>query len=115
MCGGFVAAIFLAYSPCWNGGFFFDDDLHLVNNPVLKAGGLAKIWVPGGYLNYWPLTYTAYWLQDQLWGLNAARLPFGEHRIARRLSAARVASSPAIASAGGDVRGGDLRTAPGER
>ena len=26
--------------------------------------------MPGGYLNYWPLTYTAYWLQFHLWGLH---------------------------------------------
>src|ERR1700734_582733 len=53
-----VAAVFVVYLPCWHGGYLFDDDLHLLSNPVLKPGGLAKIWVPGGYLNYWPLTFT---------------------------------------------------------
>ena len=72
-----VAAVFLVYLPAWNGGFLFDDDLHLLNNPVLRPGGLAKIWVPGGYLNYWPLTYTAYWVEYQLWGLT----PLGFHWV----------------------------------
>lgn len=72
-----VAAVFLMYQPCWHGGFLFDDELHLLNNPVLKPGGLAKIWVPGSYLNYWPLTFTAYWLQFQLWGLQ----PLGFHLV----------------------------------
>ena len=33
--------------------------------------------MPGGYLNYWPLTFTAYWLQFQLWGLQ----PLGFHLV----------------------------------
>ena len=74
-----VAAVFLVYKPAWNGGFLFDDDLHLLNNPVLRPGGLAKIWVPGGYLNYWPLTYTTYWAEYQLWGL--ALPPRGFHWV----------------------------------
>ena len=72
-----VAAVFLIYMPCWHGGFLWDDESHLLNNPVLTPGGLAKVWVPGGYLNYWPLTYTAYWLQFQLWGLQ----PLGFHLV----------------------------------
>jgi protein O-mannosyl-transferase len=65
-----VAAVFLAYLPAWRGEFVFDDDLHLLNNPVLKPGGLAGAWTPGGYLNYWPLTFTVYRLEFEAWGLN---------------------------------------------
>jgi protein O-mannosyl-transferase len=65
-----VAAIFLVYRPAWHGGFIWDDDLHLVNNPVLKTGGLAGAWTPGGYLNYWPLTFTVFRLEFEAWGLN---------------------------------------------
>jgi tetratricopeptide (TPR) repeat protein len=70
LAAALVLAVFLAYRPVWHGGFLFDDDTHLLNNPVLKPGGLARIWVPGGYINYWPLTFTAYWLQFKMWGLN---------------------------------------------
>jgi tetratricopeptide (TPR) repeat protein len=38
---------------------------------------LAKVWVPGGYINYWPVTFTAYWLQSKIWGLN----PIGFHLV----------------------------------
>jgi protein O-mannosyl-transferase len=72
-----VIAVFVVYLPCWHGGFLWDDDSHLLNNPVLKPGGLAKVWVPGGYINYWPITYTAYWLQFHLWGLQ----PLGYHLV----------------------------------
>ena len=72
-----MLAVFLAYQPAWQGGFLWDDDTHLLNNPVLKPGGLAKVWVPGGYINYWPLTFTAYWLQFKMWGLN----PIGFHLV----------------------------------
>jgi len=72
-----VAVVFLAYKPAWHGAFIFDDDLHLLNNPVLKTGGLGRAWTPGGYLNYWPLTYTFYRLEFEIWGLN----PFGFHMV----------------------------------
>ncbi len=72
-----LAAVVLAYQPVWHGGFIWDDDLHLLDNPVLKPGGLAKIWVPGSYVNYWPVTATAYWLQFEIWGLN----PVGFHIV----------------------------------
>ena len=72
-----VVAVFLVYQPAWHGGFLWDDDLHLLNNPVLKPGGWINTWVPGRYINYWPLTFTAYWLQFESWGLN----PLGFHMV----------------------------------
>ncbi len=72
-----LAAVILVYQPVWRGGFILDDDLHLLNNPVLKPGGLLKTWVPGTYLNYWPLTFTAYRLQFDIWGLD----PLGFHLV----------------------------------
>jgi tetratricopeptide (TPR) repeat protein len=72
-----VAAVFLLYQPAWQGGFLWDDELHLLNNPVIRPGGLAKVWVPGGYLNYWPVTFTVYWLEFHLWGLK----PLGYHLV----------------------------------
>jgi Flp pilus assembly protein TadD len=77
LAAALVVAVCLAYQPAWQGGFLWDDDMHLLSNPVLKPGGLAKVWVPGGYINYWPLTFTAYWLQFKMWGLN----PIGFHVV----------------------------------
>ena len=39
-----VAAVFLVYQPVWQGRFIWDDDTHLLNNPVLRPGGC---WAPG--------------------------------------------------------------------
>ncbi len=72
-----IAVTFAAYWPCWYGTWVWDDQVHLLNNPVLRPGGLAKVWIPGGYLNYWPITYTVYWLEFQLWGLQ----PLGYHLV----------------------------------
>ena len=38
-----VLTVFLVYQPAWQGGFLWDDDNHLLNNPILKPGGLAKV------------------------------------------------------------------------
>jgi protein O-mannosyl-transferase len=72
-----VAAVFLAYQPAWHGAFLWDDDMHLLNNPVLQPGGLAQAWTCGDYLNYWPLTFTVYWLEYKTWGLD----PLGFHLV----------------------------------
>jgi hypothetical protein len=72
-----TAAVFFAYLPAWHGDFIWDDDLHLLNNPVLEPGGLLRTWVPGTYVNYWPVTATAYRLQFELWGLR----PVGYHLV----------------------------------
>jgi Flp pilus assembly protein TadD len=72
-----LAAVILVYQPAWHGGFLWDDEVHLLNNPVLKPGGLLKAWVPGTYINYWPLTFTAYRLEFDVWGLD----PLGFHIV----------------------------------
>jgi protein O-mannosyl-transferase len=78
-----VAAVFLAYQPAWHGGFLWDDDTHLLNNPVLKAGGLLRTWIPGTFVNYWPVTSTVYWIEYQFWGFN----PLGFHLVSIALHA----------------------------
>src|SRR5262245_47347208 len=73
-----VVATFVVYVPALRGGYVWDDDLHLLNNPVLQPGGLARIWVPGTYINYWPLTFSTYWLENKLWGVAH---PMGFHLV----------------------------------
>src|SRR5262245_33722448 len=73
-----VGATLLAYLPAVRAGYVWDDDLHLLNNPVLKPGGLAGTWVPGSYINYWPLTFSTYWLENKLWGVGH---PAGFHLV----------------------------------
>jgi protein O-mannosyl-transferase len=70
LAAALVAAVFFAYQPAWHGGFVWDDDTHLLKNPVLQPGGLVQTWIRGDYLNYWPLTFTVYRLEYELWGLD---------------------------------------------
>ncbi len=77
LAAALVVVIFLVYQPAWQGGFIWDDDVHLLNNPVLQPGGLAKIWVPGSFVNYWPLTFSVYRFEFEMWGLK----PIGFHLV----------------------------------
>jgi tetratricopeptide (TPR) repeat protein len=47
----------------------------LTNNVVLKEKGLYRSWLTTAQPNYWPITWTSYWLEHKLWGLN----PTGYH------------------------------------
>jgi tetratricopeptide (TPR) repeat protein len=74
-----LALIFLiavAYWPAVHGGFLFDDDTILTNNPLVHAAdGLQRIWLTTQAIDYWPVTNTSFWLEWRLWGLN----PVGYH------------------------------------
>jgi len=64
----------LAYRPVWNGGFIWDDDRYVTNNPLLAApDGLRRIWFSlDAPSQYFPLTYTVLRVERFLWGLNPA-------------------------------------------
>ena len=84
LCGrdwfkGFLlfAAVLLAYLPAWQGGFIWDDDTHISANETLRSGkGLWDIWFkPGTTCQYYPLSFTVFWVGYHLWGLH----PLGYH------------------------------------
>jgi protein O-mannosyl-transferase len=70
------------YLPSLTNGFVnWDDDILIVKNEAVgKSGGLTHIWstfeLPDGYPNY-PLLFTSFWIDHQLWGLN----PAGYHAV----------------------------------
>ncbi len=72
-----LAAVILVYQPAWQGSFICDDNLYLHINPVFRPWGLLKTWVPGTFVNYWPITFTAFRLQFEIWGLD----PVGFHIV----------------------------------
>jgi hypothetical protein len=74
-----VIAIVLAYQPAWNGGFIWDDDKYVTENPLLTASdGLWRIWFSlDSPSQYFPLTYTTFYLERSFWGLN----PTGYHWV----------------------------------
>lgn len=60
------------------GGFIWDDDDYLINNPHLAdTAGLAQLWVPRTTRQYYPMVFTTFWLEHQLWGLH----PTGYHIV----------------------------------
>ena len=77
---GLLAA--LLYLPALSNDFVnWDDDRLVVDNPAVTRGdGLGRIWstveLPASFPNY-PLTFTTYWLEHRLWGLN----PRGYHAV----------------------------------
>ena len=80
--GAFLFIIVLiAYLPAFRGGYVWDDDTNITNNPLLRTGeGLVKIWtqpklIPQGH--YWPIIYTSFWIEYQIWGAK----PYGYHLI----------------------------------
>ena len=77
--GLIVLLVFLAYLPALHGGFVWDDDTHISTNETLRSWqGLWEIWFkPGATCQYYPLSFTLFWLGYQLWGLN----PLGYHLL----------------------------------
>src|SRR5258707_657136 len=75
----FWAASFLVYSPSLRDGFLWDDDAYISQNSALTSRqGLYDIWfTPGSVQQYYPVTFTVFWVARHLWGLN----PLGYHAI----------------------------------
>lgn len=74
-----VAGCFTAYIPAIESGFIWDDDEYVTNNPLLSApDGLYRIWFStDSPSQYFPLVYTTFRAEYQLWGLN----PVGYHTV----------------------------------
>lgn len=71
--------VVVAYLPALRCGFIWDDDLYVTQNPMLTAtNGLHEIWFSTQTQSqYFPLVYTTFRLEHDLWGLN----PFGFHLV----------------------------------
>jgi hypothetical protein len=79
-----LAAV-LVYLPALRGGFIWDDDTLLTDNPAVKTiDGLYSIWFGNWSVDYIPLTLSSFWLEWHLWGLHAA----GYHAVNILLHAA---------------------------
>lgn len=76
---GLVALTLLVYIPAMHAGFIWDDDAYVLNNQTLRSiDGLRQIWFHvGATPQYYPLVFTSYWLEQQLWGLD----PTGYHVV----------------------------------
>jgi len=67
-----IAATVAVYWPAMHGGFLWDDDDHISANQTLRSlSGLWQIWFkPLATCQYYPLSFTVFWADYQLWGLN---------------------------------------------
>ena len=67
--GLIILLVFLAYLPALRGGFVWDDDAYVTQNPTLHDGeGLRQIWfAPGSTPQYYPLSFTSFWVDYQFW------------------------------------------------
>jgi protein O-mannosyl-transferase len=74
-----IVITLVAYVPAMRGGWIWDDDSYVTQNPTLTTGGgLKQIWLePRSIPQYYPLVHTTFWIEHQLWGLN----PFGYHAV----------------------------------
>ena len=71
-----VIAGFLVYLPCLNGPFAMDDDLLVSDNSLVQSqDGLHRFWCTTESLEYYPLTYSIFWMEWRLWGTS----PGGYH------------------------------------
>ena len=73
-----VVAVCVVYEPAWHGGFLWDDDTYVSNNKLLTApDGLRRIWFSlDSPSQYFPLTYTTFWIERRMWGLNTTGYHF---------------------------------------
>ena len=80
-----VLGTIVAYQPVWQAGFIWDDDRHVTQNRLLLApDGLKQIWFSLNSIQYYPMVFTTFRLEQALWGLN----PAGYHWVNLLLHAA---------------------------
>jgi len=75
-CGaGLLVVTALAFLPTFGADFIrWDDQYYVEENTLLRdVNGLKKIWNPLTHATqqYYPLTFSSYWLEYRLWGLDA--------------------------------------------
>src|SRR3989304_3467148 len=86
---GLTLLVVLAYLPVLRAGYIWDDDWYVTENLSLRSvEGLKSIWFqPTRQIvvaQYYPLTYTSFWVEYHLWGLH----PLGYHLVNVLLHAA---------------------------
>ena len=64
-----LALCLLAFWPAAHGGFIWDDLKFIIYNPLVRAdNGLIAMWTSTASEDYWPLSYSLFWLEWRLWG-----------------------------------------------
>ena len=68
-----VVLVLVSYAPTYQAGYIVDDENYVTENQTLRdRAGLWHIWSElGATPQYYPLVYTSFWLEYQLWELDA--------------------------------------------
>ena len=84
-----LLAALLAHAPSLRNGFTtWDDTAFVHNNPLNRSlPGLGRIWTTLETPQYYPLSFSLYWAEYQLWGPRA----FGYHAVSIALHALNAA------------------------
>lgn len=87
--GLIFALVLLSYAPALMTGYIWDDEQYVTENVHLQTSeGLWRIWFePGATPQYYPLVFSTFWVEYQLWGL----APLGYHLTNILLHAANAA------------------------
>ena len=76
--GLILALALVAYASALTGGYVWDDPDLLTENPLVRTlDGLGRIWFTTQTRQYYPLVFSSFWIEYQLWGLH----PFGYHLV----------------------------------
>lgn len=83
-----IALVVICYWPTIHAGFLMDDDHYVTKQPLVHSfDGLQKAWFqPSLVPQYYPVVYTVFWLEYQLWG----PAPLGYHLVNVALHSAAV-------------------------
>ncbi|HTZ21082.1 MAG TPA: tetratricopeptide repeat protein [Opitutaceae bacterium] len=64
-----LVATLIAYFPCLQGNFLWDDAGHITAPALQSWSGLLRIWFePGATQQYYPLLHSAFWIEHRIWG-----------------------------------------------
>ncbi len=73
-----VLVTLLAYLPAIHATYIWDDDSYVTENTLLHDfDGLRRIWIPRETPQYYPMVFSTFWVEYQLWELN----PMGYHIV----------------------------------
>ncbi len=74
-----VVLAVVCYGPAYRGDFIWDDEDYVTKNKAVRSlEGLTRMWiVPRSVVQWYPMVYTSFFLEYQLWELN----PVGYHVV----------------------------------
>ncbi|MCL6519435.1 MAG: tetratricopeptide repeat protein [Armatimonadetes bacterium] len=68
---GILLITAIAYVPAICNGFVWDDNVFIIESPIMNSpNALYRYWFTTDSPDYYPLVYTLFWIEYQIWGKN---------------------------------------------